>query len=101
MTFGYHVISKHSDLTLSCKLVANQLARRGLGKGKQSNTNANKLLTTFHTMDQTKEEEGEYGYGLFPERNKPKYKKGSIGESLFTFSHKCQVMLQFAMETSE
>lgn len=51
-------------------------------------------------MDQTKQEE-EYGYNLFPERNTGKYKKGSIGESLFTFNHKCQVMLQFAMETSE
>lgn len=51
-------------------------------------------------MDQTKQEE-DYGYDLFPERNTAKYKKGSIGESLFTFNHKCQVMLQFAMETSE
>lgn len=52
-------------------------------------------------MEQPKQEE-DYGYDLFPERNAPKkYKKGSIGESLFTFSHKCQVMLQFAMETSE
>lgn len=51
-------------------------------------------------MDQTKQE-GEYGYDLFPERNRGKYKKGSIAESLFTFNHKCQVMLQFAMETSE
>lgn len=51
-------------------------------------------------MDQTKEE-GEYGYDLFPERSKEQYKKRSIGESLFTFNHKCQVMLQFAMETSE
>lgn len=51
-------------------------------------------------MDQTKQEE-EYGYDLFPERNTGKYKKGSIAESLFTFNHKCQVMLQFAMETSE
>ena len=51
-------------------------------------------------MDQTKQEE-EYGYDLFPERNRPKFKKGSIAESLFTFNHKCQVMLQFATETSE
>ncbi|KAG7234545.1 hypothetical protein INR49_003931 [Caranx melampygus] len=50
-------------------------------------------------MDQTKQED-EYGYDLFPERNRGKYKKGSIAESLFTFNHKCQVMLQFAMETS-
>lgn len=51
-------------------------------------------------MDQTKQEE-EYGYDLFPERNTGKYRKGSIGQSLFTFNHKCQVMLQFAVETSE
>lgn len=51
-------------------------------------------------MDQTKQKE-EYGYDLFPERNAEKYKKGSIGQSMFTFNHKCQVMLQFAMETSE
>eukprot|EP00064_Thunnus_orientalis_P012020 superscaffoldBa00001797_g12053 len=50
-------------------------------------------------MDQTKQEE-EYGYDLFPERNRGKYKKGSIAESLFTFNNKCQVMLQFAVETS-
>lgn len=51
-------------------------------------------------MDQTKEE-GEYGYDLFPERSNGKSKNGSFAESLFTFNHKCQVMLQFAMETSE
>ena len=51
-------------------------------------------------MDQTKQEE-EYGYDLFPERKGGKYKKGSIAESLFTFNNKCQVMLQFAVETSE
>lgn len=51
-------------------------------------------------MDQTKQKE-EYGYDLFPERNAEKFKKGSIGQSMFTFNHKCQVMLQFAMETSE
>ncbi|XP_070710075.1 mitochondrial inner membrane protease ATP23 homolog [Pempheris klunzingeri] len=50
-------------------------------------------------MDQTKQEE-EYGYDLFPERNKGKVKKGSIAESLFTFNHKCQLMLKYAMDTS-
>uniref|UniRef100_A0A3B4XLS9 Mitochondrial inner membrane protease ATP23 n=1 Tax=Seriola lalandi dorsalis TaxID=1841481 RepID=A0A3B4XLS9_SERLL len=45
-------------------------------------------------MDQTKQED-DYGYDLFPERNTGKYKKGSIAQSLFTFNHKCQVMLQF------
>ncbi|KAF0029449.1 hypothetical protein F2P81_018554 [Scophthalmus maximus] len=50
-------------------------------------------------MDQTKQEGG-YGYDLFPERSKRKYKEGSIAERLFTFNNKCQVMLQFAMETS-
>uniref|UniRef100_A0A668SQI2 Mitochondrial inner membrane protease ATP23 n=1 Tax=Oreochromis aureus TaxID=47969 RepID=A0A668SQI2_OREAU len=51
-------------------------------------------------MDQTKQEE-EYGYDLFPERKPGEHKKTSIAESLFTFNHKCQVMLQFAVETSE
>lgn len=55
---------------------------------------------TFHTMNQTKQEE-EYGYDLFPERNPGGLKKTSVAKSLFTFNHKCQVMLQFAMETSE
>ncbi|XP_062238891.1 mitochondrial inner membrane protease ATP23 homolog [Platichthys flesus] len=50
-------------------------------------------------MDQTKQEE-EYGYDLFPERNSPKYKKGSFAENLFTFNHKCQIMLQVATDTS-
>lgn len=51
-------------------------------------------------MAQTKEEE-DYGYGLFPDRKTDKYKKGSLGENVFTFNNKCQVMLHFAMETSE
>lgn len=55
----------------------------------------------FHEMDQTKQEDDDYGYNLFPDRNTGKFKKGSIGESLFTFNHKCQVMLQLAMETSK
>ncbi|MBN3300731.1 mitochondrial inner membrane protease ATP23 homolog [Amia ocellicauda] len=51
-------------------------------------------------MDQNKQNEDDYGYQLFPERNTSKYKKGSIAESLFTFKHKCQVMLQFTLDTS-
>lgn len=50
-------------------------------------------------MDQTKQDEEEYGYDLFPDRN-PKDKKEYLAQSLFTFNHKCRVMLQFAMETS-
>lgn len=50
-------------------------------------------------MGQTKQEE-DYGYNLFPERNAGDQKKTSLTQSLFTFNHKCQVMLQFAMETS-
>uniref|UniRef100_A0A3Q3IGG0 Mitochondrial inner membrane protease ATP23 n=1 Tax=Monopterus albus TaxID=43700 RepID=A0A3Q3IGG0_MONAL len=50
-------------------------------------------------MDHTKQE-GEYGYELFPHRNMGKNKQGSIAEGQFTFNHKCQIMLQFAMETS-
>lgn len=52
-------------------------------------------------MAQTEQQEDDYGYNLFPERNSGKFQKGSIAESLFTFNHKCQVMLQFAMETSK
>ncbi|XP_059181874.1 mitochondrial inner membrane protease ATP23 homolog [Centropristis striata] len=48
-------------------------------------------------MDQSKQDE-DYGYGLFPRRKEKKM--GAIAQSLFTFNHKCQVMLQFAMETS-
>ncbi|XP_048863368.1 mitochondrial inner membrane protease ATP23 homolog [Brienomyrus brachyistius] len=54
-------------------------------------------------MDQARESEQkdeDYGYGLFPKRKEGKYKKGSLGESLFTFHNKCQVMLHFALETS-
>ncbi|KAM9467651.1 mitochondrial inner membrane protease ATP23 homolog isoform 1-T1 [Clarias gariepinus] len=51
-------------------------------------------------MDQTKEQNDDYGYNLFPERKKSKYQKGSIGESLFTFNHKCQIMLHVAVETN-
>ncbi|TDG96810.1 hypothetical protein EPR50_G00233000 [Perca flavescens] len=50
-------------------------------------------------MDQSKQEE-EYGYDLFPERKTGNNRGKSIAQSLFTFNHKCQVMLQFAMETS-
>lgn len=42
-----------------------------------------------------------YGYSLYPERSGSRYKQGSIGESLFTFKHKCHIMLQFAMDTSK
>lgn len=48
-------------------------------------------------MGQTREEE-DYGYNLFPDRNKEKRKKEL--NNLFTFNHKCQLMLHFAMETS-
>ncbi|KAI3366897.1 hypothetical protein L3Q82_009539 [Scortum barcoo] len=51
-------------------------------------------------MGETKEEEEQYGYDLFPERKAEKFKGGSIGKSLFTFNHKCQVMLQIAVDTS-
>lgn len=49
-------------------------------------------------MGQTREEE-DYGYNLFPDRNKEKRKKEL--NNLFTFNHKCQLMLHFAMETSK
>ncbi|XP_068163524.1 mitochondrial inner membrane protease ATP23 homolog [Antennarius striatus] len=50
-------------------------------------------------MDQTKQEE-DYGYGLFPERQKKRFKKGSITEGLMTFSHKCQSMLAVTIQMS-
>ncbi|KAK2893151.1 hypothetical protein QQF64_034883 [Cirrhinus molitorella] len=49
---------------------------------------------------ESKQKEEDLGYSLYPERNSSKYAQGSIGESLFTFKHKCQIMLQFAMDTS-
>uniref|UniRef100_A0A4W3J7K3 Mitochondrial inner membrane protease ATP23 n=1 Tax=Callorhinchus milii TaxID=7868 RepID=A0A4W3J7K3_CALMI len=46
----------------------------------------------------------DYGYNLFPERQAGKQqqqqKKSVLTESLFTFHHKCQVMLKVAMDTS-
>uniref|UniRef100_A0A3P8WID8 Mitochondrial inner membrane protease ATP23 n=2 Tax=Cynoglossus semilaevis TaxID=244447 RepID=A0A3P8WID8_CYNSE len=50
-------------------------------------------------MDQTKENE-DYGYDLFPERKGSRLKKGSVAERLFTFNHKCQAMLHFAVNSS-
>ncbi|XP_068611441.1 mitochondrial inner membrane protease ATP23 homolog [Brachionichthys hirsutus] len=50
-------------------------------------------------MDKDKPEE-DYGYGLFPERHKSKYRKGSIAEGLFTFNRKCRLMLAYTMEMS-
>lgn len=49
----------------------------------------------------SKQKEEDFGYSLYPERGSSKFKQGSIGESLFTFKHKCQIMLQFAMDTSK
>ncbi|XP_076862557.1 mitochondrial inner membrane protease ATP23 homolog [Brachyhypopomus gauderio] len=51
-------------------------------------------------MDQSKEQDDDYDYNIFPESKKSKCKRKPTGESLFTFNHKCQVMLQFAVETS-
>uniref|UniRef100_A0A8C2GNX0 Mitochondrial inner membrane protease ATP23 n=1 Tax=Cyprinus carpio TaxID=7962 RepID=A0A8C2GNX0_CYPCA len=49
---------------------------------------------------ESKQKEEDFGYGLYPERSSSKFKQGSIGESLFTFKHKCHIMLQVAMDTS-
>ncbi|KAJ8249783.1 hypothetical protein COCON_G00229990 [Conger conger] len=51
-------------------------------------------------MDQSKQQEEDFGYNLFPERNTKKFQKGSIAETIFTSNHKCQVMLHLALETS-
>ncbi|XP_056280644.1 mitochondrial inner membrane protease ATP23 homolog [Pseudoliparis swirei] len=48
-------------------------------------------------MEQPKQER-DYGYDLFPGRNTSH--KGWLTQSLFTFNHKCQVMLHLATETS-
>uniref|UniRef100_A0A0F8ALI9 Mitochondrial inner membrane protease ATP23 n=1 Tax=Larimichthys crocea TaxID=215358 RepID=A0A0F8ALI9_LARCR len=50
-------------------------------------------------MDQTKQEE-DYGYGLFPERKRAQSSNGFIRDSLFTFHHRCQFMLQVAVDSS-
>ncbi|XP_017296703.1 mitochondrial inner membrane protease ATP23 homolog [Kryptolebias marmoratus] len=50
-------------------------------------------------MDRTKQDE-DYGYDIIPDRTTEKTKKQFIRESQFTFNHKCQNMLHFAMETS-
>uniref|UniRef100_A0A4W3JMD4 Mitochondrial inner membrane protease ATP23 n=1 Tax=Callorhinchus milii TaxID=7868 RepID=A0A4W3JMD4_CALMI len=53
---------------------------------------------------ETETEADDYGYNLFPERQAGKQqqqqKKSVLTESLFTFHHKCQVMLKVAMDTS-
>ncbi|XP_029317976.1 mitochondrial inner membrane protease ATP23 homolog [Cottoperca gobio] len=50
-------------------------------------------------MDQSKQEK-DYGYDLFPERNKGPNKGSFLSHSLLTFHNKCELMLKFAMETS-
>ncbi|XP_048404539.1 mitochondrial inner membrane protease ATP23 homolog isoform X2 [Stegostoma tigrinum] len=50
--------------------------------------------------DHHQEEKEDYGYGLFPEHQSEKARKGLLAESLFTFNHKCRVMLQVALDTS-
>ncbi|XP_016367595.1 mitochondrial inner membrane protease ATP23 homolog isoform X2 [Sinocyclocheilus rhinocerous] len=49
---------------------------------------------------ESKQKEEDFGYSLYPERGSSKFKQGSIGESLFTFKHKCLIMLQVATDTS-
>lgn len=51
-------------------------------------------------MDPGQEGEGDRGYGLFPQHKGSKDKKGLLAESLFTFNHKCQLMLKVALDTS-
>lgn len=47
----------------------------------------------------SRQNEEDLGYNLYPERGS-RLKKSTVEESLFTFKHKCQLMLQFAMDTS-
>ncbi|KAE8615738.1 hypothetical protein XENTR_v10008600 [Xenopus tropicalis] len=52
-------------------------------------------------MEEKKIEQDELGYQLFPERgNGDRKKQGLLSKSLFTFNHKCQVMLKIALDTS-
>ncbi|XP_078423971.1 mitochondrial inner membrane protease ATP23 homolog [Cetorhinus maximus] len=51
-------------------------------------------------MDKGQDKEEDYGYGLFPEHQTGKPKKGLLAESILTFNHKCRVMLQVALDTS-
>nr|XP_003221233.1 PREDICTED: mitochondrial inner membrane protease ATP23 homolog [Anolis carolinensis] len=48
------------------------------------------------------EEEDDFGYGLFPERSRSEKKppKNFVYKSLFTFNHKCHVMLKIALENN-
>ncbi|XP_057180367.1 mitochondrial inner membrane protease ATP23 homolog [Triplophysa rosa] len=67
--------------------------------------NKENLFTNKQASDENKAADSErkvedYGYGLYPGRARSKYKEGSIGESLFTFKHKCHIMLQFTLDTS-
>ncbi|KAM7378020.1 hypothetical protein PAMA_013088 [Pampus argenteus] len=48
-------------------------------------------------MDQAKRED-DYGYGLFPERKRSRFKKGSPAEAMFTLNRRCQRMLKVAMD---
>lgn len=47
-------------------------------------------------------EEDDYGYGLFPDRKRAEGRtpRTFLYNSLFTFNHKCQVMLKIALDTS-
>ncbi|XP_072914823.1 mitochondrial inner membrane protease ATP23 homolog isoform X1 [Hemitrygon akajei] len=53
-------------------------------------------------MDKSQQEQQEedYGYGLFPEHKSSKEKRSMLEKSLFTFNHKCQLMLKVALDTS-
>ncbi|MEE6480735.1 hypothetical protein FKM82_012658 [Ascaphus truei] len=51
-------------------------------------------------MEEKKLEDEDHGYHLFPERHSGEGKKGLLAKSLFTFNHKCQVMLRIALDTS-
>ncbi|KAG2459983.1 mitochondrial inner membrane protease ATP23 homolog isoform X1 [Polypterus senegalus] len=51
-------------------------------------------------MEQKNEKDEDYGYQLFPDRHNETSKRSALGTSLFTFKHKCQVMLRIALDTS-
>lgn len=49
------------------------------------------------------EDEDDFGYGLFPDRRRGEGSRprSFLYKSLFTFHHKCQVMLRIALDGSE
>lgn len=67
----------------------------------KENLFSNKQASDENKAADSERKEDDYGYSLYPGRTRSKYKEGSIGESLFTFKHKCHIMLQVTLDTSK